>query len=236
MIFGVYNAKIIVVSRGRPWLGYEGVLAEILKSIVYGGLLEVIASLSVVASAVASDAATLSIISLALASLIGGVFVIGHNLWDLRDDCYKDDSSQGSNKEATSKYRELLGQVNYFPLHTFFAILSYLVFGMVPPIAYGLSFHETNDKDLTLLVVAIMSLLCVSVLAIFKAYINKCTIFEYFKIVVYYITTTISVAGLSYVAGNLITRLMEEYGLFETSSSGAMSLLSHATSPSLASF
>lgn len=107
---------------------------------------------------------------------------------------------------------------------------------MVPPIAYGFSFHETNDKDLTLLVVAIMSLLCVSVLAICKAYINKCTIFEYFKIVVYYITTTISVAGLSFVAGNLITRLMEEYGLFETSSSGAISLLSHATSSSLASF
>ncbi|GJX79740.1 membrane protein of ER body-like protein, partial [Tanacetum coccineum] len=73
----------VVIARaqpsGRPWLGQDGLLLEILKSIVYGGLMEVIASLSIVASAAASDAATLSIVALALATLIGGVFVIGHN-------------------------------------------------------------------------------------------------------------------------------------------------------------
>ncbi|KAL8232934.1 hypothetical protein R6Q57_002712 [Mikania cordata] len=222
---------VVAQSGGRSWLGYEGILAEILKSIVYGGLMEVIASLSVVASAASSDASTLSIISLAIASLIGGVFIIGHNLWDLSDDCYKDDSS---NNEAANKYKELLGQVDYFPLHVFFAILSFLVFGMVPPVAYGLSFHETNDKDYTIMVVAIASLVCVALLAIFKAYINKCRVFEYFKTVVYHITAAVSVSGLSYVAGNMLTRLMEEYGLFDMSSDGGgMSLLPYATTPSI---
>ncbi|KAJ0770522.1 putative Ccc1 family protein [Helianthus annuus] len=225
----------VAQPRGRPWLGSDGILLEILKSIVYGGLMEVIASLSVVASAAASDAATLSIVSLALASLAGGIFVIGHNLWDLRDDCYKENSSQESNNEATTKYKEVLGQVSYFPLHAFFAILSFVVFGMVPPVAYGYSFHETNDKDYTVIVVAIASLVCVSLLAIFKAYINKCTFLEYFKTVVYYITTAVSVSGVSYVAGNLITKLIEEYGFFDMNSGGGMSLFPHATISSLAS-
>ncbi|KAJ0714029.1 putative Ccc1 family protein [Helianthus annuus] len=192
------------------------------------------ASLSVVAFAAASDATTLSIICLALTSLAGGFFVIRHNLWELRDDCYKENSSQESNNEATSKYNELLGQANYFPLHVFFTILSFVVFGMVPLVAYGYSFHETNDKDFTVVIVAIVSLVCVSLLAIFKAYINKCTFFEYIKTAVHYITTAVSVSCVSYVAGNLLTRFIEEYGFFDLSSSGGVSLLPHATIPSLA--
>ncbi|KAI3760261.1 hypothetical protein L1987_50654 [Smallanthus sonchifolius] len=227
---------VVARSRGRSWLGYEGVLVEIIKSIVYGGLMEVIASLSVVASAAASDAATLSVVSLALASLIGGVFVIGHNLWDLRDDCYKDSSSQETNKAATDKYKELLGQVNYFPLHVFFAILSFLMFGMVPSVAYGYSCHETNDKDFTLVVTATASLLCVLLLAILKAYINKCTVFEYFKTVVYYIITAVLVSGVSYVVGNLVAWLIEELGWFNTSSGGGMPCLPRATNPYLETF
>ncbi|XP_021971252.1 membrane protein of ER body-like protein [Helianthus annuus] len=115
------NIESVAQPRGRPWLGSDGILLEILKSIVYGGSMAVNASLSVVAFAAASDATTLSIICLALASLVGGFFVIRHNLWELIDDCYKDNSSQESNNEATSKYKELLGEVNYFPLHVFFS-------------------------------------------------------------------------------------------------------------------
>lgn len=60
LIFGVYYAEPegVAPPTRRSWLGYDGLLVEILKSIVYGGLMEVIASLSVVASASASDAAT----------------------------------------------------------------------------------------------------------------------------------------------------------------------------------
>ncbi|KAI7726150.1 hypothetical protein M8C21_008634 [Ambrosia artemisiifolia] len=227
---------VVVRSRRRAWLGYEGILAEILKSVIYGGLMEVIASLSIVVSAAASNVTTLSIVSLALASLIGGVFIIGHNLWDLRDDCYKDSSSQERKKVATYKYKELLGQVNYFPLHAFFAILSFLVFGMVPPIAYRYSYHETKDKDYTLVVVAITSLLCVSLLAIIKAYINKCTVIEYFKTVIYYIIIAVSSSGVSYVIGNLVARLLDEPGWFATSSGGGKPCLPRVTSPYLETF
>ncbi|KAK1412663.1 hypothetical protein QVD17_34091 [Tagetes erecta] len=226
----IENEPGVVQSRRRSWLGYEGVLAEISKSIVYGGLMEVIVSLGVVASAAASGATTLCIVSLALASLIGRVFIIGHNLWDLRDYCYKYNQSQ------TTKYNELLGQVNYFPLHTFFAILSFLVFGMVPPVTYKYSYHETKDRDFTLLVVATASILCVILLAILKAYINKCTISQYFKMVVYYIIIAVSVSSVSYVVGNLVMRLMKESGWFSTSSGGAMPCLPHATSPYLEAF
>ncbi|GJR60297.1 hypothetical protein Tco_1502459 [Tanacetum coccineum] len=48
----------------NKWLGQESLFLEILKSIVYGGLMEVIASLSVAASAAASDAATLKDVTL----------------------------------------------------------------------------------------------------------------------------------------------------------------------------
>ncbi|PWA65321.1 hypothetical protein CTI12_AA325080 [Artemisia annua] len=216
---------------GRPWLGYEGILIDILKSIVYGGLMEVIASLSIVASAAASDATTLSIVAMAIASVIGGVFVIGHNLWDLRDDCYKE-----SPNEATRKYKELLGQVEHFPLHTFVAILSFLIFGLVPPVAYGYSFYETHCKDYTRMVVAIASLLCVLLLAIIKAYVNKCKVYGYFKTVVYYITIAVSVSGVSYIIGNLVSGLIEEYGLFNTFSSNDGSNLPQANTLSFQSF
>ncbi|XP_024982295.1 membrane protein of ER body-like protein [Cynara cardunculus var. scolymus] len=199
--------------------------------------MEVIASFSVVASAAATEATTLSIVALALASVVGGIFAIGHNLWDLRDDCYKGNSSQESKQEATNKYKELLGRVNNFPIHAVFVILSFVVFGMVPPVAYGFSYRETNDKDYTIIAVAIVSLLCVSLLAIFKAYITMCKgFFEYVKTVVYYVTTTVSVSGVSYVVGILVSRLIEELGLFDVSSGVATTLLPHATTPSLASF
>ncbi|KAD4584384.1 hypothetical protein E3N88_21985 [Mikania micrantha] len=235
VISGVYNAAPMYdePSRGRSWLGYNGVLIEILKSIVYVGLTEVIASTSVVSFAAAFDANISSIIALAVASLIGGIFFIGHNLWDLRDDCYAEYLSQETNEQASNKYKKLLGQINHFPLHVFFAILSFVAFGMIPPIAYVLSFHETNDKNSTLLMVAIVSLLCILMLAIFKACIN-CSAFQFIKTAVYYATIVVIISSVSYVAGNLFTRLMMEFGLFETSSYGVMSLLSHVTTSSLA--
>lgn len=202
---------------------------EILKSVVYGGLMEVIASLSIVASAAAGDATTLSIMALAIANLTGGIFVIGHNLWDLKDDCYKFSTQQTNNQQPRTKYKELLGSVEHFPMHVFFAILSFLMFGIIPPMAYGYSFYRTNDKDFTMLIVAVASLVSVGLLAIFKAYIDRCNGFAgYVKTVLYYLTTAVTVSGVSYVAGNLVMRFIKEVGWFETSSRVAM------TNPSLA--
>ncbi|KAJ9543408.1 hypothetical protein OSB04_023115 [Centaurea solstitialis] len=227
------DAAAAALETGAQTQGQDSTSFEILKSIVYGGLMEVITSLSIVASAVAADATALTIISLALANLIGGIFIIGHNIWDLKDDYYKF-SSQQTNQLTRNKYKELLGQVQHFPIHVFFAILSFIVFGIVPPVVYGYAFHETNDNDFTVMVVAIASLVCVGLLAVFKAYVDRCTGFlDYVKTVAYYLTTAIVVSGVSYVVGNLITRLIEELGLFETTSGVAMSLLPEAK-PSLA--
>nr|XP_043610049.1 uncharacterized protein LOC122581821 [Erigeron canadensis] len=226
-----------VPSQPQTAVGQDSTSFEILKSVVYGGLMEVIASLSVVASAAAGDASTLSIIALAVANLIGGVIVVCHNLWDLRDDCFKYSSQQTSDQEARNKYKELLGRVEHFPMHLFFAILSFLVFGIIPPLAYGYAFHETSDKDFTIAVVAIASLVGVALLAIFKAYIDRCDGFAgYFKTITYYLTTAVAVSGVSYVAGNLAMRLIEKLGLFETASGVAMSFLPEVVSanPSLA--
>ncbi|KAB5569649.1 hypothetical protein DKX38_003442 [Salix brachista] len=53
---------------------------EIVKSIVYGGLIGSITSLNVVKSAARSGAATSSIVALSLANLIGGIFTFAHNV------------------------------------------------------------------------------------------------------------------------------------------------------------
>ncbi|KAJ6775707.1 MEMBRANE PROTEIN OF ER BODY-LIKE PROTEIN [Salix purpurea] len=117
---------------------------EILKSIVYGGLIESITSLGVVSSAAGASAGTLNIIALGLANLIGGLFIIGHNLMDLKND--------HSNKvnEQEDRYQETLGRRDNFSLHATLSILSFLIFGLLPPVVYGFSFRKSDDRDLKL--------------------------------------------------------------------------------------
>ncbi|KAI3888905.1 hypothetical protein MKX03_001763 [Papaver bracteatum] len=61
---------IVTATRSREW--------DILKSIVYGGLVEAITSLGVVSSAAGADATTLNIVALGMASLVSGLLVIIH--------------------------------------------------------------------------------------------------------------------------------------------------------------
>ncbi|XP_059660126.1 membrane protein of ER body-like protein isoform X2 [Cornus florida] len=124
---------------------------DILKSIVYGGLVESIASLSVVSSAAAADATTLNIVALGLANLIGGLFIIGQKLLELEND----------------QYEELLG--GKCSLHAIVALLSFLVFGLIPPVTYAFSFWKSDNKDLKLVAVAAASILCMVILAFGKA-------------------------------------------------------------------
>ncbi|KAI3921000.1 hypothetical protein MKW92_046631 [Papaver armeniacum] len=60
----------ITATRSREW--------DILKSIVYGGLVEAITSLGVVSSAAGANATTLNIVALGMASLVSGLLVIIH--------------------------------------------------------------------------------------------------------------------------------------------------------------
>lgn len=195
---------------------------EILKSIVYGGLAELLASLSVVTSAASVDATTLSIVALGVANLIGGLSVLGHNLRDLK----ASQPRQGSETQAQEdKYYELLGKRENFYLHAFFAILSFLIFGLVPPIAYGFSFRESNDKDLKLAAVAVASLICITLLGMAKAHIQRSNTFmTYFKTVTFYVTSGVLASLLTYEAGALMKKLVEQLGWFETKSNFGLTL------------
>ncbi|KAJ6714686.1 FE(2+)/MN(2+) TRANSPORTER PCL1 [Salix viminalis] len=214
----------ILVDSAEGTTGYElrgSKKLEIVKSIVYGGLIESITSLSVVTSAASADAATSSIIALSLANLIGGIFTIAHNLSDLKSEQPGEVSSLAN--EQVDRYQELLGRRENFLIHATTALLSFLVFGLVPPAVYGFTFMETDDKNLMLAAVAVASLLCITILAIGKAYIQKPPK-NHFKIVLSYLATGIMASGVSYVAGDLAKKLIEKLGWFEPGKAVPLSL------------
>ncbi|WRX19205.1 hypothetical protein QQP08_011692 [Theobroma cacao] len=187
---------------------------EILKSIVYGGLIESITSLGVVSSAAGAGADTLNVLALGLANLIGGLIIISHSLREL-----KNDKPPGASTEVNveDRYQVVLGRRQNFVLHVTVAILSFLIFGLVPPIVYGFSFRKSDDKDLKLAAVAGASLVCIILLALGKGHVRK-PHRAYFRTVSYYVALGFMASGISYVAGELIKKLLEKLGLFESTS------------------
>ena len=97
------------------------------------------------------------------------------------------------------------------------AILSFLIFGLIPPVVYGFSFRKSDDKDLKLAAVAGASLVCIILLALGKGHVRKPQR-TYFRTVSYYVFLGISASGISYIVGELIKKLLEKLGLFESSS------------------
>ncbi|XP_071929238.1 membrane protein of ER body-like protein isoform X3 [Coffea arabica] len=173
---------------------------EIIKSIVYGGLVESITSLGVVSSAAGGDATTLNILALTLANVIGGLVLIGHNLWDLKKEQVT---------EQMDRYKELLGSRENFLLHTIVVTLSFVVFGLIPPIVYGFSFLKSGNRELKLLAAAAASLLCILVLATGKEYVRRPPK-SYVKTIAYYILLGFMASGISYAVGQLIKSLLEK--------------------------
>ncbi|ESW06124.1 hypothetical protein PHAVU_010G021700 [Phaseolus vulgaris] len=198
---------------------------EVLKSIVYGGLAEILASLSVVTSAASADATTLSIVALGIANLIGGFTVLTHNLRDLKASKAREEGSERDDAEV-DKYYELLGNRENFYLHAFVAVLSFLIFGLVPPIVYGFSFRESDDKDMKLAAVAGASLICITLLAIAKTYTqrNNNSFMSYFKSVTFYVTSGVLASLLTYVAGAQMKKLVEQLGWFQPQSNFGLPL------------
>ncbi|XP_059457549.1 membrane protein of ER body 2-like isoform X2 [Corylus avellana] len=202
---------------------------EILKSVVYGGLIESITSLSIVTSASSSATATLNIVALALANLIGGLFVIGHNLRELKNEQSRVDLNQEG--EQVDRYKKILGQKKNFILHASVAVLSFLVFGLVPPLVYGFSFYESDNEYLKLAAVAAASVLCITLLAIAKASIQNPPVSKYITTVLHYLAIGVAASGISYLVGYLVEKLIEKLGLFESTVTlpiPEMSLFKHA--------
>lgn len=146
-------------------------------------------------------------------------------LRDLKSSQPRVEPRSETDNEAEDKYYELLGKRENHLLHAFVAILSFLVFGLVPPIVYGFSFRESDDKDLKLAAVAAASLICITLLGIAKAYIQRSNnYFTYFRTVFFYVTSGILASLLTYVAGTAIKRLVEQLGWFEPKSNSGLSL------------
>ncbi|KAK7372885.1 hypothetical protein VNO80_06275 [Phaseolus coccineus] len=179
---------------------------EILKSIVYGGLVESITSLGIVSSAVSSGASPLNIIALGFANIIGGLFILGHNLVDLKNDHSGEDETQ---RVVQDRYKEFLGRRENFLLHAVVAVLSFLIFGAVPLVVYGLLINKNYYTELKLGVVAATSVVCIILLAIGKVYTSRPPK-AYIKTVLYYVALALSTSGVTYVAGNLIKDLLEK--------------------------
>ncbi|XP_041001873.1 membrane protein of ER body 2-like isoform X2 [Juglans microcarpa x Juglans regia] len=204
---------------------------EIVKSLVYGGLTESIASLSVVTSAASAAASTLSILVLALANLIGGLFIIGHNLRDLKNEQSRVNLNEA--EEQVDRYLQVLGQKKNFMIHASVAVLSFLVFGLVPPVVYGFSFYKSDNSYLKLAVVAAASLISITILAIAKAYIKKPTRwYMYLRTVTYYVSLGVGASGISYLAGYLFKLLIDKLGWFESSAAVTLSLPGMSSVPS----
>lgn len=216
------STTVIITSEGPPIISdpRDAKTFEILKSTVYGGLAEAIASVSIVTSAASAGTATSNILALALANLLGGLFIIGHNLWELKVDQSRVTSNETN--EEVDRYQEVLGKKENFFLHAPVAILSFLIFGLVPPLVYGFSFRQSNDRDLKLAAVAASSLICIILLAIGKAYIQNPP--KYIKTVLYYVVIGVGAAGISYLAGDLIDILIEKLGWFNSTVAGTLPL------------
>lgn len=189
---------------------------EIVKSIVYGGLAESITSLGIVASAASANTATGNIVILALANLISGLFILGHNLTGLKSEQFRRTSNETDDVEHVDRYEVVLGNRENYILHFTLAIFSFVLFGLVPPLVYGFSFTKSNDKDLKLAAVAGASLLCIILLALGKAYIQRPNRWDvYFKMVASYVVIAAGAGGFSYLAGDLLDKVIKKYGWFE---------------------
>ncbi|KAG0453201.1 hypothetical protein HPP92_025865 [Vanilla planifolia] len=191
---------LVDVSQENRW--------EVLKSIVYGGLVESITSLGIVSSTAGAETSTLKIVAIGVASLFGGFFVLLNDLSELKNSAVANEE-----EERTSRYWKLLGRRSNFGLHVTVAIASYILFGLLPPIIYGFSFRESDNKEHKLIAVASASLLCISLLAVGKARTSEPR--SYIKTLLYYLGLGFTASGISFVAGVMISRFLEQLGLFE---------------------
>ena len=102
-------------------------------------------------------------------------------------------------EEQVDRYQQVLGQKSNFIEHASVAILSFLVFGLVPPVVYGFIFYESDNRELQLAAVAADSLLCITLLAIVKTYIQKPSEwYNYITNILYYLA--IGLGGLAFLS------------------------------------
>uniref|UniRef100_A0A1J3HP74 Membrane protein of ER body 1 n=1 Tax=Noccaea caerulescens TaxID=107243 RepID=A0A1J3HP74_NOCCA len=201
---------------------------EILKSTVYGGLTQSIASLCTVTSAAASGASTLNVLALGVANLSSGLLLIVHSLQELinekprrrtnTDDQKKSKAGEEEEEEEEEdRYEEVFGRRENSRLHKLIAISSFVVCGLIPPLVYGFSFRRRIEKsqEYKTLAVYAASLVCVVLLSIAKAYVSKRP--EYLKTLFRYTAMATTSSGLSQFVGYLVSHWLEKSGFYDDS-------------------
>lgn len=134
----------------------------------------------------------------------------------LKSEQFRRTSNETDDVEHVDRYEVVLGNRENYILHFTLAIFSFVLFGLVPPLVYGFSFTKSNDKDLKLAAVAGASLLCIILLALGKAYIQRPNRWDvYFKMVASYVVIAAGAGGFSYLAGDLLDKVIKKYGWFE---------------------
>lgn len=133
----------------------------------------------------------------------------------------KNDGAGGTSTRTKNKqedrYEELLGRRENFWVHATLVFLSYIIFGLIPPVVYGFSFRESDNRDFKIAAVVGSSLACIFLLAIGKAHTDKPPNRSYIKTALYYVSIGFTTSGLSYVFGDLIKKLVEQLHLFDSS-------------------
>ncbi|VYS64151.1 unnamed protein product [Arabidopsis thaliana] len=213
------NAQSEIPNSVEPRKG--GNKVEILKSIVYGGLTESITSLCTVTSAAASGASTLNVLALGVANLSSGLLLTVHSLQELinekpRKQTNTDDSPEEGEGEE-DRYEEVLGRREYSRIHRVIAISSFVIFGLIPPLVYGFSFRKKMEKrqEYKVLAVYAVSLLCIVLLSIAKAYVSKKR--DYVKTLFRYTTMATTASGFSQFVGYLVSQWLEKSGFYDDS-------------------
>ncbi|XP_012568424.1 membrane protein of ER body-like protein isoform X3 [Cicer arietinum] len=212
------DVDIVTESQTLVVIDEEPQKREIIKSIVYGGLVESITSLGIVSSAASSGATPLNIIVLGFANLIGGLFILGHNLKDLKNDHTGEQQLQTN---VQDRYQELLGRRSNFVFHAVIALFSFLIFGSVPLVIYGVLINKNYYDEVKLAIVAATSVVCIILLAIGKVYTRRPPK-SYIKTVLYYVAIALVASGISYIAGKLIEDLIAKLGRSESGFSTTM--------------
>lgn len=184
----------------------------------------------------------MNIIALGLANLIGGLFIIGHNvselhsmhsfhlqyfipfqthscpfyfqLLELKNGKSGEDLLQQMNMQE-DRYQELLGRRANFVLHAIVAVLSFLIFGSVPIVIYGIFTNKKYQLEVMLAAVAATSLVCIILLVIGKVYTQRPPK-SYTRTVFYYVTMALAASGVCYIAGGLVKDLLEKFSNSES--------------------
>lgn len=127
------------------------------------------------------------------------------------------DDSPDEGEEEEDRYEEVLGRREYSRLHRLIAISSFVIFGLIPPLVYGFSFRRSVEKRQQYKVLAVyaVSLLCVVLLSIAKAYVSKRR--DYVKTLFRYTTMAATASGFSQFVGYLVSQWLEKSGFYDDS-------------------